>query len=113
MSAAKAFVSNGASVVVVGRNAESAEKAKAELGAKAVAISEDATNISTAANAIETCIKTFGDFDALYHVAGGSGRKMGDGPLHEITPEGWSKTLELNLTSLMYSNQSAVKSLLN
>ena len=27
----------------------------------------------------------------------------------EITPEGWSKTLELNLTSLMYSNQSAVK----
>ena len=109
LSAAKAFVSNGGSVVVVGRNAESAEKAKAELGAKAVAISEDATNISTAANAIETCIKTFGDFDALYHVAGDSNKKMGDGPLHEITPEGWSKTLELNLTSLMYSNQSAVK----
>ena len=43
--------------------------------------SEDATNISTAANAIETCIKTFGDFDALYHVAGGGSRKMGDGPL--------------------------------
>ena len=34
---------------------------------------------------------------------------MGDGPLHELTPEGWSKTLELNLTSLMLSNQAAVK----
>jgi hypothetical protein len=42
----------------------------------------------------------------LYHVAGGSGRKFGDGPLHELTMEGWNKTLELNLTSLMLSNQA-------
>ena len=112
LSAAKAFVENGASVVVVGRNPESAEKAKAELGANALAISADATDASTAVNAIEACIKTFGDFNGLYHVAGGSGRKMGDGPLHELTTEGWNKTLELNLTSLMYSNQAAVKKFL-
>jgi NAD(P)-dependent dehydrogenase (short-subunit alcohol dehydrogenase family) len=48
----------------------------------------------------------------LYHVAGGSGRKFGDGPLHELTLEGWNKTLELNLTSLMLSNQAAVKKFL-
>jgi NAD(P)-dependent dehydrogenase (short-subunit alcohol dehydrogenase family) len=48
----------------------------------------------------------------LYHVAGGSGRKMGDGPLHELTLEGWNKTMELNLTSLMLSNQAAVKKFL-
>ena len=40
---------------------------------------------------------------------GGSGRKMGDGALHELTLEGWNKTLELNLTSLMFSNKAAVK----
>ena len=34
---------------------------------------------------------------------------MGDGPLHEITLEGWNKTLELNLTSLMLSNQAAIR----
>jgi NAD(P)-dependent dehydrogenase (short-subunit alcohol dehydrogenase family) len=67
---------------------------------------------STAIHAIDTCISQFGSFDGLYHVAGGSGRKWGDGPLHELTLEGWNKTLELNLTSLMLSNQAAVKKLL-
>src|SRR5262249_57366178 len=42
-------------------------------------------------------LAAFDGFDGLYHVAGGSGRRWGDGPLHEITDEGWRKTLELNL----------------
>jgi len=69
----------------------------------------DASNPETAMNAIEQSIKEFGGFHGLYHIAGGSGRKFGDGPLHELTLEGWNKTLELNLTSLMLSNQAAVK----
>jgi NAD(P)-dependent dehydrogenase (short-subunit alcohol dehydrogenase family) len=109
LSAAKAFVTNGANVVVVGRNAESVDEAKKILGNGAEAISGDAANANTAIDAINTCIKKFGSFDGLYHVAGGSGRKMGDGPLHELTLDGWNKTLELNLTSLMLSNQAAVK----
>jgi NAD(P)-dependent dehydrogenase (short-subunit alcohol dehydrogenase family) len=112
LSAAKAFVANGAYVVVVGRNAESVADAKKILGKNAEAISCDATNADTAINAINICIEKFGSFDGLYHVAGGSGRKMGDGPLHELTLEGWNKTIELNLTSLMLSNQAAVKKFL-
>ena len=45
-------------------------------------------------------------------VAGGSGRRAGDGPLHEISAEGWQFTLQTNLTSLFYSNQSAVQQFL-
>jgi NAD(P)-dependent dehydrogenase (short-subunit alcohol dehydrogenase family) len=112
LSAAKAFIANGACVAVVGRNEESVAGAKKILGNSAIAISGDAANVDTAINAINTCIEKFGDFDGLYHVAGGSGRKMGDGPLHELTLEGWNKTMELNLTSLMLSNQAAVKKLL-
>jgi len=112
LSAAGAFVENGAKVVVVGRNEESAKTAKKLLGANAVAVTGDAVEPQTAVHAIETCIKRFGSFSGLYHVAGGSGRKMGDGPLHELTLEGWNKTLELNLTSLMLSNQAAVKQFL-
>jgi NAD(P)-dependent dehydrogenase (short-subunit alcohol dehydrogenase family) len=112
LSAAKAFIANGANVVVVGRNADSADEAKKILGDNALAISGDATNESTAVQAIDICIQNFGNFDGLYHVAGGSGRKMGDGPLHELTLEGWNKTFELNLTSLMLSNQAAVKKFL-
>jgi NAD(P)-dependent dehydrogenase (short-subunit alcohol dehydrogenase family) len=109
LSAAKAFIANGANVVVVGRNKESVAEAKTILGKNAEAIAGDATHADTAIDAINTCIKKFGSFDGLYHVAGGSGRKMGDGPLHELTLEGWNKTMELNLTSLMFSNQAAVK----
>ena len=112
LSAAKAFIANGANVVVVGRNTGSAEAAKKILGNNALALAADAVNENTAVQAIDICINNFGGFDGLYHVAGGSGRKMGDGPLHELTLEGWNKTFELNLTSLMLSNQAAVKKFL-
>ena len=108
LSAARAFINHGARVLVVGRNPESAEKAKSLL-TDAVVQTGDASQVDTATNAIKSCIKNFGAFDGLYHVAGGSGRKFGDGPLHELTREGWDQTLSLNLTSLMLSNQAAVK----
>lgn len=111
-SAAKSFIKNGAKLVVVGRNPESCLLAEAQLGENARAIVGDATQAQTAPNAIKTCIDTFGDFDGLYHVAGGSGRSYGDGPLHELSLEGWNKTFELNLTSLMLSNQAAIRAFL-
>lgn len=112
LSATKAFIAQGACVVVVGRNEARVEAAQALLGKNARAVSGDASIPSTAIDAINMCEKSFGSFDGLYHVAGGSGRKMGDGPLHELSLEGWNKTLDLNLTSLMLSNQAAVRKFL-
>jgi len=112
LSAAKSFIAEGAKLVVLGRNEESVAAAKSILQERAEVFSADATNENAAGQAIQTCIEKFGSFDGLYHIAGGSGRKMGDGPLHELTLEGWNKTLELNLTSLMLSNQAAIKSFL-
>lgn len=109
LSAAKAFIREGAKVVIVGRNQESAVQAKSELGKGGETIVADARDPKTVVHAIEICIEKFGGFDGLYHVAGGSGRKMGDGALHELSLDGWNKTLELNLTSLMLSNQAAIK----
>lgn len=108
LSAAKTFIQHGAKVVAVGRNEQTCQQAQQELGQQAMVIPGDATKEGTASKAIEWCKDEWGSFDGLYHVAGGSGRKMGDGPLHEMTLEGWNKTLELNLTSLMLSNRSAV-----
>ena len=82
LSAAKAFIEQGAKVVVVGRNQENVEQAKAALANNAQAMCADARKAETARNAIDLCIEKFNGFDGLYHVAGGSGRKMGDGPLH-------------------------------
>lgn len=112
LSAAKAFVANGANVVVVGRSEKSANVTEKVLGDQSVVFTGDAVEPSTAIEAIKLCLKKFGSFDGLFHVAGGSGRKMGDGPLHELTLRGWNYTLQLNLTSLMLSNQAAVKQFL-
>jgi NAD(P)-dependent dehydrogenase (short-subunit alcohol dehydrogenase family) len=112
LSASEAFIREGANVVAIGRNAESAARASKKLD-KAVISTGDATLPGVAEKAIADCIARFGSFDGLYHVAGGSGRKQGDGPLHEITKEGWDFTLSLNLTSLMLSNQAAVKAFMS
>ncbi|WP_353721953.1 SDR family oxidoreductase [Dyadobacter sp. 676] len=60
-------------------------------------------------DAIQLCIREFGSFDALYHVPEETEEPLPDGPLHEIGLEGWRKTLDYNLTSLMLSNQAAVR----
>ena len=112
LSAARAFIAAGAQVVVVGRKPESVAAAEVVLGSKALAFAGDATKPETAERAIGEAISAFGGFHGLYHVAGGSGRKDGDGPLHELTDEGWAATLELNLTSVMLSNRAAVRQFL-
>ncbi len=54
-------------------------------------------------------VSFLGGLDVLYHVAGISGRRYGDGPLHECTEEGWHATLEANLTSTFLTNRAAVR----
>ena len=69
----------------------------------------DAIARETADRAIDLALEAFGGFHGLYHVAGGSGRRFGDGPLHEITDEGWERTLHWNLSSLFRSNRAAAR----
>jgi NAD(P)-dependent dehydrogenase (short-subunit alcohol dehydrogenase family) len=112
LSAARAFLAQDGRVVVVGRKADKVTAAEAQLGKGAIGVVGDATRPGTAPAAIETALQRFGGFHGLYHVAGGSGRREGDGPLHEISDEGWRHTLEENLTSLFYSNRAAARQFL-
>lgn len=112
LSAARAFLENGARVVVVGRNPENAKAAQKSLGKSCFALAADATDPNTAIKAIELARNKFRAFHGLYHVAGGSGRSMGDGPLHELTDDGWHVTIDLNLNSLFYSNRAAIRQFL-
>jgi NAD(P)-dependent dehydrogenase (short-subunit alcohol dehydrogenase family) len=112
LAGARACVAAGARVVVVGRHADSAQRAGERLGAAARTVVADATLPDTAPRAIETALHEFGRFDALYHVAGGSGRRHGDGPLDQVTDGGWDFTLKLNLASAFYSNRAAVRQFL-
>lgn len=112
LSAAKALVAAGARVVAVGRDDQTSVAATDEVGDGFLALTADATVAGTAEAAVDLAIESFGRFDGLYHVAGGSGRRMGDGPLHEVTDEGWNYTIRLNLTSMFLSNRAAVRQFL-
>jgi len=112
LSASRAFVGAGARVVAVGLGEAEAAAAQVALGGGAHVFAADARDAATAPRAITEAVSRFGKLDGLYHVAGGSGRRFGDGPLHELTDEGWQATLELNLTSLMRSNRAAVRQFL-
>lgn len=109
LSAAQACLRAGASVVACGRNPESVAEAQAALGPGAKVFVGDATDPNAAEAAIRSAIDSFGRFDAIYHVAGGSGRQAGDGPLHEVSDAGIEETLRLNLVSLVYSNRAAAR----
>jgi len=113
LSASLAFVAAGARVIVVGRNPDSAAAALEQLGPNARSFTGDASEPATAPQAIELATQVFGKFDGLYHVAGGSGRRKGDGPVHELTDEGWHYTIRLNLDSVFYSNRAAAKHLMS
>jgi NAD(P)-dependent dehydrogenase (short-subunit alcohol dehydrogenase family) len=112
LSAAKAFIAAGARVIAVGLKPENVAAAQRELGDAAIVLQGDATKPDIAANAVAKSVSAWGGLDGLYHVAGGSGRRWGDGPLHELTDEGWNATLNLNLTSMFYSNRAAVRQFL-
>jgi len=109
LSAARALIENGAHVVVSSRSEENVEQALLLLGPNARGFAGDATLPQTAEHAVALAVEAFGRLDALYHVAGGSGRSKGDGPLHEMTDEGLRYTLDLNLGSIMLSNRAAVR----
>ncbi|WP_282161452.1 SDR family NAD(P)-dependent oxidoreductase [Ulvibacterium marinum] len=109
LTAAKALKANGANVLVVGRNPDNCKRAEKVLGQGGLSISGDATVPETIKTAIQMAHNAFGGITGLFHVAGGSGRKWGDGPLDQMTLDGWNKTLELNLTSLMLSNQAMIR----
>lgn len=111
-AATRACVAAGARVVAVGRDPEKAEALVHEFGAAVRIITGDAGEAGTAESAVAVAVAHFGGLDGLYHVAGGSGRAHGDGPLHELTAEGWAYTMQLNLASVFHSNRAAVRQFL-
>jgi len=111
-SAVRMCVASGARVVAVGRSQQGCDDLQKSLGDAVETVVGDARNPAVAQQAIETAMSKFGQFNALYHVAGGSGRDFGDGPLAEITDEGWQQTIDWNITSVFYSNRAAIQQFL-
>ena len=102
-AAARRFAAEGASVYVVSKTEAHVDELVAEIdaagGGRVAGFAADLTDEAIVDRAVAACIDTFGRIDGLFSVAGGSGRRFGDGPIHTVTREAWDRTLELNLTT--------------
>lgn len=65
-----------------------------------------------AAAAVARCTSELGPIDALFNVAGASGRAYGDGPLHLISDEGFRRTLDINLNPAFLVSRSVLAEML-
>ncbi len=59
--------------------------------------------------AFKECLDAYGEFNAVFHAVGMSGRRFGDGTLHECTLNGWEVTLSNNATSAFLVSRGALK----
>jgi NAD(P)-dependent dehydrogenase (short-subunit alcohol dehydrogenase family) len=111
LAAAKRFQQEQATLVLAGLDAEQGARAIASLPVPATAshIPCDVTDPAQVEALFRKAIERLGGLDVLYHVAGGSGRRHGDGPLHECTDAGWQYTLDVNLKSTFLTSRAAVR----
>jgi NAD(P)-dependent dehydrogenase (short-subunit alcohol dehydrogenase family) len=83
-------------VFVVSRTADHARTLAKRLPDAAWA-DADLTDETAVDRAVTASLERFGRIDGLFSVAGGSGRRFGDGPLHTLTGDAWEATAALNL----------------
>jgi NAD(P)-dependent dehydrogenase (short-subunit alcohol dehydrogenase family) len=95
-AAARMAAAQGARLVVATSDEISGFELAAETGAECWA--GDLTRADSAASILAQCLSKFGRVDAVFNVAGLSGRRFGDGPVHELADDGWETTMSHNLT---------------
>jgi NAD(P)-dependent dehydrogenase (short-subunit alcohol dehydrogenase family) len=79
-----------------------------EAGGEASHAQADLTDADQARSAFTAACEYLGRLDGLLGLAGGSGRKFGDGPAHEATAVGWEKTLQINTLPMFLASSLAI-----
>lgn len=113
-AAVRRFTAEGAAVFTISIDADECSDlhdsldAGAEHGWAAADLSDEAA----AAAAFGSAVERFGSIDGLFAVAGGSGRRFGDGPTDTIPLDGWKATIDLNLTTTFLSVRETLRQFL-
>lgn len=103
---AKAYVAEGATVVLMGRNEAKGTKAVAELGPQASFFAGDVKVQSSIEAFIDHVVATHGRIDILVNNAGGA-NGLGQ-PVHLQSDEVWDDTILWNLTSTFWGMRRAL-----
>jgi NAD(P)-dependent dehydrogenase (short-subunit alcohol dehydrogenase family) len=115
LAAARRFLHEGANVVITGLTADSAHEALALLSGlgPVTALTADVSDPASVEATFKTALPLLkGRLDVLFHVAGLSGRRFGDGPLDQCSLEGWEAVINANARGVFLTNQAAVRVML-
>jgi len=94
---ARLFASEGARVVVTGRDAERGARVIDGIDGDAVFVPADLAREASAALLVEAAVERFGTLTVLVNNAVDAGTK--DGPVTELSDEAWSQILAVNLVA--------------
>jgi NAD(P)-dependent dehydrogenase (short-subunit alcohol dehydrogenase family) len=97
----------GARVFVCGLDEAAGAALAEEIGGRHY--TGDLTEVQHAERAVAQCVTELGLIDGLFNVAGASGRKAGDGPLHLMSDEGWRHTLDINLLPAVHVTRAVLR----
>lgn len=109
------FAQEGARVAAFDINPDTLDETVSQItssGDEAQGYAVDVTDAAQVEAGIAQVSDDKGRLDGLFNVAGGSGRRYGDGPAHSASLDGWRATLELNLTSSFLMCKYALKAML-
>ena len=103
LATARLFIAEGARVAITGRNLETLEAAKAELGGKLLTIQADVTDIAATERAVAQAAGEFGTLDILFANAGiGATTPVGSTALEQF-----EQVIRTNLTAVFFTVQAA------
>lgn len=104
---AELYTKEGAKVVVVDYNEETAQQTVAgirENGGEAVAVKADVSNESDVKHFIQTAIDTYGQIDILFNNAG----IYAPGTVEDTSMDDWNRSLNVNITALFLASKYAI-----
>ncbi|MDB5619075.1 SDR family oxidoreductase [Tardiphaga sp.] len=104
LTTARLFVAEGARVAITGRDRTRLDAAVAELGANAIGIVADATDIAATERAVAETVKKFGKLDIIFANAGISGFT----PVGGTSLEVFETVLKTNVTAVFFTVQAAL-----
>lgn len=104
LAIAKAYIREGARVVIFGRSAETLAAAERELGDSVVAIQGDVTKPADLARLVDTTAERCGEIDLLVANAGG----ISFTPLGQTSEEDFDAATEVNFKSVFFTVQAAL-----
>lgn len=77
-------------------------------GAATSVLECDVTDEAAVSAAVAEAAARLGGLDVVVNVVGISGRRLGDGPVHECTDEAWQRVLDVNLRSVFLVCKAAL-----